>query len=129
MRQQCCRSGLFVPSFWKWQGICLQTLEVEVLSLSNRNDCSDMVCREEPCSQLCSASTTPISLMDSLVSPSSSPGLLPFSIFLAPAVISSWDSRCHQTMLSVVPSTVTGVQLTCRVRTLYCPRIWLIDLL
>lgn len=37
------------------------------------------------------------------------------------------DARCHQSMLSVVPSTVTGAQLPCRVGTLHCPRLWLVD--
>lgn len=69
--QQHCRSGLFFPSFWKWQGICLRTLSRSRSSskFEHRDDCSDGVCREELRPQLCSASTTPISLVDSLPSP------------------------------------------------------------
>lgn len=69
--QQHCRSGLFFPSFWKWQGICLRNLSRSRSSskFEHRDDCSDGVCREELRLQLRSASTTPISLVDSLPSP------------------------------------------------------------
>lgn len=102
-----------------------------VLSLtSNRDDCSDGVCRKKLSTALLCKHNTRFR-RTAWFPLLGSPGL-PFSVLLAPATMSSQDFRMSGAIRAcflVVPSTVTGAQLPCRVGTLHCPRPWLIDLL
>lgn len=122
MRQQCCRSGLFFPYFWKWQGICFQILFRS--RSSSKFAQMGSAGRSHVHSPALQAQQQP-------GSPDQQPWL---SLLCTPCpscdiLMGFQDARCHQSMLSVVPSTVTGAQLPCRVGTLHCPRLWLVELL
>lgn len=93
-KQQHCRSGLFFPSFWKWQGICLRTLS-RSRSSSKFEHRDDSLMGSAGRSYVHSSALQaqhPSPWWTACLPLSNSPGL-PFSVLLAPAVIPSWDFR------------------------------------